>query len=120
MKDLDELDCKIFIESERPLSEIAALLARASGGTLRGGPGGETIQAALGEIEVRRNPEASGQPGHLFPAGFLHFRYLAELYPSPEVPPGERASLVAAVLDLLWSSGLAAVAACDYEADLPH
>jgi hypothetical protein len=120
MEVLSELDCRIYVDADQPPEELAALLARALAGATTRGPGSWTLRTRVGEVEIRQNKEADAGRACAFPDGFLYFRYALEYYPLPAVPLAERVALVAQVLEVLWSHGLPAVAACDYEGELPH
>ena len=68
---------------------------------------------------MRVNDEADPLRAQDFPDGFLFFHYALEVYPAPGVPREERVKLTAKLLQALWSRGFAAIAACDYEDELP-
>jgi hypothetical protein len=121
MADLNHLDCKIFVEARQNLDDFVALLIPSL--PERGiseSPGGRTVQTKFGDVEIRRNEVADELQARKFPDGFLHFSYCLELYLNPAISQKERVHFVAGMLNGLWSQGLPAVAACDYENELPH
>src|SRR5712692_3873810 len=115
MADSDDLDCRIYVGAELTPEEFAALLAASLGEATPNGAVGSTIHTRQAEIDVRKNKEADRLRAGEFPDGFLYFRYALEVYPSPTVRREEQVSLVGQLLKMLWSRGLPAVAACDYE-----
>jgi hypothetical protein len=115
----NELDCTISLETDQAPDQVAALLAAGLTGDGLGALTGRTVHTKSCEVEVRKNKEASESRAREFPDGFLYFRYSLEVYPLPTARFEDRVALVTSVLRLLWSRGLPAVAACDYEKDLP-
>jgi hypothetical protein len=70
-------------------------------------------------MEVLRNEDYDSKRRLLFPEGFIYFRYVIDLY-MPDESLKSRAELVTKLLEYLWNSGFAAVAACSFEALLPE
>jgi hypothetical protein len=121
MAELNELGCKIYVETTAPLDELLHLLSPALAPEhVSKVAGVRTVHGPQGDLELRKNEEADRSRAGRFPDGFLHFAYALELYFSPLTRHQERIDLTANLLNLLWSKGLPAVAACDYENDLPH
>ena len=114
----DRLDCTIYVEPDISIGELSQFVADHLGGSCSGPEFGKTIAAPGCDIEVRRNPDhqdvAQGAKD-----GFLFFRNILEFYPSAEPQHSGMINLVGKILTSLWSRGWAAVAACDYEAELP-
>jgi hypothetical protein len=63
------------------------------------------------ELDVDHSHERDPIAARRFPDGWLYFRYHVEV---------ERREHVAPLLRLLWDNGIPAVAACDYEDELPE
>jgi len=78
---------------------------------------GMSVMPAL-DLEVRLNRDASDQKTD-FPDGFLHFRYKLEME-FDETQRADALELIAAFLTTVWDLGCPAVAACDFESELPH
>ena len=114
-----DLDCKIHVESTLAKDDLADRVAKLSSGTLFGTGISRTVRTDVGEIEVRTNPDSNEQLARAFPEGFLHFRYVLEIFAYLTASSEERRLLVSKILQGFWSSGTPAVAACDYEAELP-
>jgi hypothetical protein len=107
----DELDCAIYVDAPDP-PELFELLLGATGGARDG----STIEAPGAELYVDDNDEADAGRRSEFPDGFLFFSNRVEVY--PETPTA--VALVTALLEALWARGWPAVAACDYEDELPY
>jgi hypothetical protein len=89
------IDCDVHAHTERDREELADWLERELGTRLY----------------IDRNDEHDEARAREFPDGFLYFCYTIEAGPQP---------LVARLLRLLWDAGIPAVAACDYEDELPE
>jgi hypothetical protein len=116
----NELDCKIYVETDMAQEDLSGLLAALVGGTISSAAGSRTVETPIGEIDIRNNPGSDKLLAQQFPDGFLFFRYTLEIYPSPTARREDRISQVEGILRQLWSRGYPAVAACDYEDDLPN
>lgn len=101
-------DCKLFVEAEVSASDLISLLAHVLTGS-----------ATRCEMEILKNDEYDSKRRKLFPDGFLYFRYIIDLY-LPDESLAAQAKLVSRLLEYLWDSGFPAVAACAFEARLPH
>jgi hypothetical protein len=115
----NELDCKIFAETDRIPDELARLIAQHVAGSVSGPAFARTVHIPLCDIEVRKNPDANASRTHEAPESFLFFRLALEIYPSAAMGREQRVNLIAGILRFLWSQQIPAVAACDYEAELP-
>jgi hypothetical protein len=117
MDDTDKLDCKIFVDSDVSVGELARLLANFLGGSVSGPAFGATVTTTVGDIEIRKNPDHREGVIRESPDRFLFSRDLLEVYPNLASAREERVSLVRELLAWLRSRGWPAVAACDYEVD---
>jgi hypothetical protein len=120
MAECADLACKIYLEPEQAPEEVAALLAELLTGTVSNGPGSWIVHTRSGELDVRKNKDADNHLAQEYPDGFLHFRYAIEFYPFSTAQEANRAPFTAAILESLWARGVPAVAACDYEGELPN
>ena len=95
---IEPIDCIVYAEDPaRDRAEFESWLA------------GE-----LGEpLDVQRSHDRDAARATEFPDGFLYFRHRIEV-------EAEHRPLVARLLRLLWDNGIPAVAACDYEDELPE
>src|SRR5688500_8406685 len=110
MTDFSPPDCKIFVDADIAESELVGLI----GQLLFSGDG---VPGA--DVAIVRNEDYDSNRRRQFPDGFIYFRYYIDLYVDV-LPREERAAAVSRALEGLWSWGFPAVAACDYEAALPH
>lgn len=114
--DLSELDCQLFIDGAPGVEELVESLADVTGGR----PGGRTVEAPGLDLFVDENDDADPSAKSDRRRGFLYFDHLAEVYfAAPSVDHDARVREVAGLLEGLWTQRLAAVAACDYEDELP-
>lgn len=112
---MEDMSCQISVEGPSDREELAALVAGAANATLEKSEF-ETIWLRLDgvDIEVCQNDEPDSDKACEFPSGFLHFEHLIVFYGMPPL------AVVGRVLTVLWERGYAAVAACDFENELPH
>ena len=114
------LACKIYVETELPMRDIAGELAKSLQGSLSHSTAASEVSFVSGEIEIRRNNNADVAQATQFPDGFLFFRYAIEQYGVLNEVRNEQINATAKILERLWSLEIPAVAACDYEEELPH
>jgi len=115
----DQLDCKIFVQADATIGELAQIVTNHIGGSLSGPEFGLTITTPDCDIELHKNPDQqeitpSGEDG------FLFFQYILEFYPDTDCQRKDMIDVVGKILTMIWSRGWPGVAACDYESDLPH
>jgi hypothetical protein len=115
-----ELDCKIYLEAPETPDAIAQRVFTTLGGSVSVTPSAVIVLLPSAEVEVRDNEDADAQRTSDFPDGFLKFRYVLEVYPSSQEVPKDRGARTAKLLEVCWSRGWPAVAACAYEDELPH
>ncbi len=65
------------------------------------------------EVYIDENEEADVVRTSEFPDGFLYFSHFMELYFECD-----KVNVTNRILDIMWSSDIPAVAACDYEMEL--
>jgi hypothetical protein len=112
---MEDLYCKIFVETrhDRPwlLETIASIL------------GGEhdrwTVHSEFCDVTAVVNDDADSTRFSKSEDGFLFSSYYLDI----DAPRGSRAQYVGTIGTLLlglWDAGCAAVAACDFEEELPE
>jgi hypothetical protein len=79
--------------------------------------GGGHLMVGPVRVSGAHNDYATGRTAH--PFEFLEWPTVLECEAPAGVPPAEVVAAVAAVLETLWRGGFKAVAACDFEDDLP-
>ena len=107
----EELDCAIYVEAPGR-DALLALALELTGGRLEGA----TIEAADVELHIDDNDEADRSRAGETPDGFLWFSNRVEVF--TDEPPAT--GPVTRLLERFWSCGWPAVAACDYEDELPR
>lgn len=111
----DPLYCTIFVDSALPPAETRALVAHAASGHL------DVTGVVSPELEVtiKGNGYADG-PSPATGAEFLTYRYYAEVEPTPQASREVYVAAIGRLLQDLWVRGIPAVAACDFEDELPE
>jgi hypothetical protein len=72
------------------------------------------------QIDVMPNANFDELQRQEFLSGFYNFRYRVEVYSRREQPDAQLVQLIKVVREDMWSKGYSAVAACDFEEQLPH
>jgi len=116
MSEITTLDCKIYVDAAIGRSELVERI----GQLLQAQVEKNTVLGLDFEIDVLKNDEFDESRRQEFPDGFLHFYIVLELYFSSVRQAQDRVTMVSKILEYLWSEGIPAVAACDYEAELPR
>ncbi len=109
-----DLACVIYADAEEPkLTEIVQQLWPANSFPL---------YVYNNEIEILKNLDFDVVRRQQFPDGFLHFRLRVEIFPdeSKNISLENQLTMISALLNHLWSQNIPAVAACDYEDQLPE
>jgi hypothetical protein len=111
MEEFDEVDCAIYVEAPDRRA-LVALVAELSGGRALDDA---RVTAPGLYLYVDRNDEADAALRTTPDEGFLYFAFELEVY-AHERPA---TALVTRLLEELWARGWPAVAACEYEDELP-
>lgn len=107
--------CKIYIGGSLQEKELAALLAEKFQGKVKG----THVKPDTLDLDVSSNDEFDeGRPFEIAD-NFLYCRMLIDVEPSPQATTETYVRDVGALLELLWGSGILAIASCDFEDDLP-
>ena len=115
MLDRQDLYCKIFVNGAPTREDLLQLVARTVGGTIKF----HTVVAAGAEIDVARNDEDDVLRARE-PDGFVFYPHYLDVTAVPGQTPSAQITLVATLLEAFWAAKLDAVAACDFEEDLPR
>jgi hypothetical protein len=111
--------CKVYVNGAVRPEDLTLLLLGAFGGErdtrLR------HIRSPVVQIDVCRN-DGRVSPGVALGEHerFLHFPHCLDVDAPVDVPHADYVAAVAKLLQALWGAGLEAVAACDFEDDLPR
>ena len=72
------------------------------------------------DISVFENDDYDDEKSHTGTDRWLHFKYTLEIDPIEGVSPSDYVAAIGALLKLLWSSGMQAVAVCNFEERMPR
>lgn len=110
------LFCEIFVDGPASCAALLELVAN----RLTGRVDGSSVLSDFATIDVRRNGHADEALKADLPDGFIHFPYLLEIDPQPGAIRASYVAMIGALLEELWQRGNQAVAACDFEGELPR
>lgn len=112
---MSDLFCKIFVLAPCDRETLAGYVAS----VLNGRRQSHSIHCCFGVVDVIRNDDAdnSKMSGE---NGFLFFPYLIELEPEEAFDRRQFVGTVGSLLEALWERYYSAVAACDFEIELPR
>ncbi|MDG5857033.1 1,4-dihydroxy-6-naphthoate synthase [Clostridium beijerinckii] len=116
MNSYENLFCKVFIDTnEERLSLLNSIKDVVLGITERW-----TITSNSMELELRKNDDFNESLRFEKRDGFLYSRYYIEIEPIGDIKQEQYISSVSMLLENLWTLGYKAVAACDFENELPR
>ena len=112
----DHLFCKIFVESVLTEKDLTDVISNIVNGTIELE---HYITSAAMEIDVLENDESDDVLSKDSNTGFLYYRYYLEIEPTDDVAESNYIFEISHLLEDLWNQGNKAVAACDFEEELP-
>ncbi|MGM0715509.1 1,4-dihydroxy-6-naphthoate synthase [Brevibacillus parabrevis] len=115
MNKYDNLYCKLFIDTDRDDLSLVNLIRHISAGSIQNW----VIVNKYSEIYVNKNDDFNETHRRTKGDGFLFSRYFLDIEPSLNVEQNEYIAYVGRLLEGLWKEGCEAVAACDFEEELP-
>jgi hypothetical protein len=110
------LFCEIFVDGPASCAVLLELVAN----RLTGRVDGSSVLADLATIDIRRNGHADESRKADPRDGFIHFSYLLEIDAEPGAIRASYVAMIGTLLEELWQRGDRAVAACDFEDELPR
>lgn len=112
---MEDLYCKVLVDSPHPRGTLTEAIAAALGGVANE----STVIAPALEADVRRNED--WDPSRYAPDwdNFIFSRYYLDVEPRAGVERSTYVAAVATLLESLWSLKADAIAACDFEEELP-
>ena len=113
--DNDELFCKIYVDTDR--EEVWLLQVIAS--HLKGRIEGRTIESDLIAVDVSENEDFDPAKRES-DDDFVFFRYYLDVVSGKGAQRPGYVTAVSSILVLLWGLECRAVAACDFEDELPN
>lgn len=116
MNSYENLFCKVFVDTnEERLSLLSSIKDIVLGTTERW-----TIDSNSMELELRKNDDFNESLRFEKQDGFLYSRYYIEIEPIGDIKQEQYILSVSMLLENLWALGYEAVAACDFENELPR
>ena len=112
-----DLRCKVFVDADVARNALVGMIAHTLGGTV---VQRDIVEAGGAEIYVDDNEDFRSISLRASDAQFLYYRYYLDISPCPGQDLGAQIKVVTRLLEYLWSQGFSAVAASDYEEDLPR
>ena len=113
---MEDLDCKMFVATDLDRSTLGQRIGTHFGGEVKG----KYVSAATMAIEIRENEDFAPDRCDDAENGFLFYRLCLEIEPAQGASRVEYVRDVGAILSLLRSEGWRALAACDFEDELPR
>lgn len=110
----EELYCKVYVDIEQDRSWLVETVATLCVGVAVG----RTVESAELVVDVSRN-EDYDPVRRKTQDGFVYFRYYLDVLPGETFERDVYVTAVGRLLLGLWARGIKAVAACDFEAELP-
>jgi len=112
---MEDLSCKIYIFASLSRQSLLELLAEITQGNLSAG----TVETSWGLLDVLRNSDTdlskvSNEDG------FLYYPYFAEVEAASDATRTVLTKAIGGLLEALWAKSIKAVAACDFEDELPQ
>jgi hypothetical protein len=110
------LYCKIFLDCDISQDQLIKLIAILIDGQIEF----KTVSNDHCEIDIEKNEDFHDIQRHDYPDGFLHYSYYLDIEPYEEVIFSSYLAVITNLLEQIWSKGYQAVAACDFEENLPR
>jgi hypothetical protein len=110
------LYCKVFLDYDFNQEKLIQMIATLTGDRIEF----KTVLNSYCEIGIKRNEDFHDIQRHEYPDGFLYYSYYLDIEPVEEVEFSSYVEVITNLLEQLWSKGFQAVAACDFEEDLPR
>jgi hypothetical protein len=118
MNDTPNMYCKLFVDSTSDENQLLALIASITSGTIESKTG--TVLSADFELYLDENDDFDETRRLQGEDQFLFYRYYLDVEPTENAPRERYVNAVGNLLEGLWRSGYKAVAACDFEGELPR
>lgn len=112
---MEELYCKVLVDSQDGKGRLLERIAHLTSGSVeRCSVSSADLQADLEDNEDHRQAGTSQE------AEFLYYRYYLDVEPTEPAARDRYVEAVGRLLEGLWRSGCKAVAACEFEEELPR
>lgn len=111
----EDLYSKVFVNTDITRGELAHVIAASLDGVVEA----STVQAQGGELDIEDNEDFDPEQVDT-PDGFLFYRYYLDVFPAEDQTREGQVAVVSRLLESLWAEGWPAVAAADFEEELPR
>jgi hypothetical protein len=108
--------CKVFLDSSLSDQSMVTIISRVANGSIDG----YSVTSDTMVIDVEDNEDFDEIRRRESRDGFLFYRYYLDIKPTEGVTREEYIKSVGNLLESLWQAGYKAVAACDFESELPR
>ena len=108
--------CKVYVDTDTDKGQLLGLLTRITSGSVRM----RTISAADYEMDVVINEDYDESKSLEGEDQFLFYRYYLDIEPTDRTTREQYVRSIGNLLEGLWRSACRAVAACDFESELPR
>lgn len=111
----EDLYSKVYVNADVARGDLAQLIADSLDGTASH----SSVQVGESEIDIEENDDFD--PAQVDTSdGFLFYRYYLDVMPTDVQTRDGQIAVVSQLLESFWSYGWPAVAAADYEEELPR
>ena len=115
LRALEDLYCKVFVDAPLDAQELARLISLRVGEALPW----NTVRTDNLELEVRNNDDFLPAQKRKHRDDFVYYRLYLDIDPVSGTARDKYVNEVADLLQWLWGQAFPAVAACDFEDELP-
>ncbi|HEY9691453.1 MAG TPA: hypothetical protein V6D15_04575 [Oculatellaceae cyanobacterium] len=115
MNDYDRLYCKLYIDCDVNINELVGLIAKLTSSRIEQW----SISTPECEIDVRNNDDFDNKRSK-FPDGFLYYRFYLDIERTEGTERGSYIECISRLLEYFWLLSYKAIAACDFEEELPR
>ena len=115
----EDISCDIYLESEKTAHDLAVAVAKGVKGVVHAKLSTYSIENEIAILSLEKNPYAKGTGMVSGKDCFLRYPFRLEIDPKTGADRHNYVGLLAGLLIHLWDGGIAAVASCDFEHELP-
>lgn len=116
MVNTEDLYCKIYVNANCDRQELIERIAKYVAGDVDM----NTVSTLVLEIDIRKNEDFNGITNAIDSDSFLHFKFYLDVVPKNEcVNIKFYKRTISELLEHFWADNNVAVAACDFEEELP-
>ncbi len=116
MSDTPNMYCKVYLDSQADKGQLLDLLANIISGSIKM----RTVSSSELQVDLVVNEDFDESRRSQGEDQFLFYRYYLDIEPTENAPRERYVKSVGSLLEGLWRSAHKAVAACDFESELPR